>query len=272
MLKHTHPIVTQGRPSGANRNHGFTLVELMIGIVVGMIVIAAATALYLTVIQGSIYTTQEARLTQETRITLDLIANDIRRAGYSHPERIAEDPDEERIPANPFMEHAMWLHAHDFDGNSGTCILVSFDPTFRYDPTTVTPAHDLSDLVNNGEQYVFGYRRNNDAVEMLTGGLADTSTCEGGTWEPLTDPQTTQVNRLEFDSSSSSCMKVNADGDTSGPVYGASPCSTLGNNDGDVFAESTRVTITLEAVHANDNATRINHSDTVSVRNLRIFD
>ncbi|WP_026289221.1 prepilin-type N-terminal cleavage/methylation domain-containing protein [Thioalkalivibrio sp. ALMg11] len=272
MLNHTRLILTPRLPNVARRSKGFTLVELMVGIVVGMIVIAAATSLYLTVIQSSAYTTQEARLTQETRITMDLIANDIRRSGYSHPERIAEDPDEERIPANPFMESAQWLQAHDFDGNSGSCILVSFDPTFRYDPTAVTPTHDLSDLVNDGEQYVFGYRQNKYTVEMLTGGLTDTSTCEGGTWEPLTDPQTTQVNRLEFDSSPSSCMKVDADGDASGPVYGPSPCNSLGNNDGDVFAESARVTVTLEAVHADSNTTQVNHSDTVSVRNLRIFD
>ena len=266
MLNHTRHASTPRRVRSAHRNAGFTLVELMVGLVVGLIVIGGVISLYLTVVQGSAYTTREARLTQETRITMDFISADIRRAGFSHPERIIVPADEERLPINWFMEDDRWLSIHDYDGGTANCILVTYDPTFLYDVTTA----DFDDPPP--AQYVFGYRSNNGTVEMLTGGLSGTTDCDAGTWEPLTDPDTTRVSELSFEASGSSCMKVDVDGETHGPVYGDTPCASLGSDDGDVFAESARVTVTLEAKHANDDATRVNHSDTVSVRNLRIFD
>jgi len=277
-MRRLNSTVSTTAPLGApSRTGGFTLVELMVGLVVGLIVIGGVISLYLTVVQGSAYTTREARLTQETRITMDFISADIRRAGFSHPERIIVPEDEERLPINWFMEDDRWLSIHDYDGGTANCILVSYDPTFLYDVDE--DGWDDPDSGNFGDtppeppaQYVFGYRSNNGTVEMLTGGLTETTDCDDGTWVELTDPDTTRVTELSFDASGSSCMKADADGDTHGPEYGDTPCVSLGSDDGDVFAESARVAVTLEAEHANDDATRVNHSDTVSVRNLRIFD
>lgn len=272
------PLLHQKCGRRQARAGGFSLVELMVGLVVGAIVIAAVTSIYVLVTQSSAYATQEARLTQETRITMDFIASDIRRAGYSHPERIIEHDDEERLPTNWFMEEARWLNIHDFGDGTGNCILVSYDPTFLY-PIDEDGWND-PDSDNFGDthpeppaQYVFGYRENNGTVEMLTGGLSDTQDCGSGNWEALTDPDTTWVTELSFDASESGCMRVSADGGTDEPEYGSVPCDGFDDvSDGDIFAESARVMVTLRAEHANDDATQVRHSDTVSVRNQRIFD
>jgi len=67
---------------GLNDDRGFTLVELMIGIVVAMIVVAAA----FTAMTGSDRATkindQTAQAQQNVRLAMELISNDIKMAGY----------------------------------------------------------------------------------------------------------------------------------------------------------------------------------------------
>lgn len=70
----------------SGRAFGFTLIELMISIVVGMLVIAGATTLIVAINQSNANTINSARLTQELRTTLEVIASDLRRA------RAAQDP------------------------------------------------------------------------------------------------------------------------------------------------------------------------------------
>lgn len=248
---------TAARPSRQQkRARGFTLIELMIGIVVGTIVIAGTIALYITVIRGSAFVTQEARLVQETRVSMDLIANDIRRAGFSHPSRIIP-PNGDRPAANPFMDDDLNLTVHD-----GSCILLAYDPTFAYDIDTADFEAPPT------EQYVFGYRLSDGAIQMLTSSMSSTQDCPTTGWENLTDPATTNVTTLEFDASPSRCMKIAEDGSEEF----ADSCAELTSSPGDIFAESRRVTIRLEADHTVSPDTRISFEDTVSVRNQRIFD
>ncbi|WP_018881461.1 prepilin-type N-terminal cleavage/methylation domain-containing protein [Thioalkalivibrio sp. ALE30] len=252
------------RHSGAR---GFTLVELMIGIVVGTIVIAAVIALYITAIRGATFVTQEARLTQETRIALDLMANDIRRAGYSHPDRIEFDEETDALPRNPFMGPDLNLAIHE-DEN---CILLSYDPTYGY--TIEDPLQALDEI---DEQYVFGYRLAGNSIQMLTGQIESTGSCdENDGWETLTDPATTNVTRLDFSLDRSSCLHLDADGNTSET---AGLCPNNGGDE-DFYFENRRVTIQLEAQHAAAPDTRVSFiagndhdtSLTVGVRNARIF-
>lgn len=65
---------------------GFSLVELMVGSVIGLIVIGAVTALVLSMMRSNRQTLQSTRLNQELRATLAVIANDIKRA------RSVDDP------------------------------------------------------------------------------------------------------------------------------------------------------------------------------------
>lgn len=60
---------------------GFSLVELMVAMVLGLIVIGAVIALVLSMMRANNQTIQSTRLTQELRATAALMAADIRRAG-----------------------------------------------------------------------------------------------------------------------------------------------------------------------------------------------
>jgi prepilin-type N-terminal cleavage/methylation domain-containing protein len=76
---------------------GFSLVELMVALVVGLIVVGAVLALVVSIIKSNRQTLQSTRLNQELRATIALIANDVRRArGVSDPLTEAKLSDGER--------------------------------------------------------------------------------------------------------------------------------------------------------------------------------
>ena len=62
---------------------GFTLVELMVALVAGLIVSAAVVAFLLSSMRSNGEYVQSTRLTQELRNTLDLVTRDLSRAGYN---------------------------------------------------------------------------------------------------------------------------------------------------------------------------------------------
>ena len=62
------------------RIRGFSLIELMIAMVAGLLVSGAAIALIVAVIKSNAETIRATRLTQELRTTAEVIARDLRRA------------------------------------------------------------------------------------------------------------------------------------------------------------------------------------------------
>ena len=61
-------------------HRGFSLIELMVSLVVGLIVSGAALALVASIIKSNSDTVRSTRLTQELRATAEVIARDLRRA------------------------------------------------------------------------------------------------------------------------------------------------------------------------------------------------
>jgi Tfp pilus assembly protein PilW len=59
---------------------GFSLVELMVALVAGLVVVGAVLALVVAIMKSNRQTLQTTRLNQELRATLAVIANDLRRA------------------------------------------------------------------------------------------------------------------------------------------------------------------------------------------------
>jgi type IV pilus assembly protein PilW len=69
-----------------SRVRGFSLVELMVALVVGLIVIGAVLALVLSIMRSNNQTIQVTRLTQEMRATTAVITSEIKRAnGVADP-------------------------------------------------------------------------------------------------------------------------------------------------------------------------------------------
>lgn len=68
-----------------NPEHGFTLLELMVSMVVGLIVMAALASLFKTGLDSTMLVTQRAETQQNMRAALDLMVKDISMAGAGLP-------------------------------------------------------------------------------------------------------------------------------------------------------------------------------------------
>ena len=76
------PLMNRSRAStGRSAAGGFSLIELMVAMVLGLIVIGAVIALVLSMMRANNQTIAATRLTQELRAVAALMSSDLRRAG-----------------------------------------------------------------------------------------------------------------------------------------------------------------------------------------------
>lgn len=254
------------------RQRGVSLIELMIGLVVGMIVVAGVIAIYVTNVRGGTYTIRTAKLNQELRAIMDIMVSDIRRAGVWGGAVVAG------VPAggvNPFSLRSgsqTDINIHTFGGAARSCVMFAYDRNLSGDATA-----PLSE--------VFGFRFNTDRVEMLSSGNQQTSDCTGNGWSAVTDNNTVVVDALTFSFTGSQCMngtkglswKLTAAG------TGTNACSATGGNitmnagvyaaavTDDVMIETRQVVITLQGHHKDDAATALTLVENVQVQNDRLY-
>jgi prepilin-type N-terminal cleavage/methylation domain-containing protein len=65
------------------KQQGLTLVELMVGLVVGLIVIGGSLAMFLSTLQSSNHTLKMSKLNQDLTAVMQLMVNEVRRAGHT---------------------------------------------------------------------------------------------------------------------------------------------------------------------------------------------
>jgi prepilin-type N-terminal cleavage/methylation domain-containing protein len=252
---------------------GVTLVELMVGLVVGLIVILGAMAMYLGASKSGRETVRVNRFNQDLRAVMDIITSDLRRVGYSG------------VPGSGtlFTEAATDMRIY---GANRECILFSYDTTWRNPANPgVTAGTDFG-----------GFRLNNGVVQALRTQIADTTTaCDQLEWEDLTDAKAVKVTKLQFDFGGSSCLTANpktynpsasssyaswtttydsdAPTDKSGcdPLAPGAAASAAAIPAGSAIAELRRITITLQGEsNAANKLQRAPLVETVLVRNHRV--
>lgn len=253
------------------RERGVSLLELMIGIAVGLLVLASSLVTFLSGSRGATDSLRANRFNQDVREIANIMSSDIRRAGYTAVNTVGT--------ANIFTAAANNVVI------SGTCILYAYDATFLGGTAGVADA---------GVDF-FGFRLNNNTVQMLSPAAGVTSTAAGacttdGNWVNLTDPNEITVTALSFDTIGSRCLAYNmatfkADDPTTytqwtttagtGAACDSPPAGVAAPNPATQFIVETRqVQISLTANHARDttltratanNAVR----ETVLIRNNR---
>lgn len=202
---------------------GFTLVELMVALVAGLIVSAAVLAFFFSSMKSNGEYVQSTRLTQELRNILDLMSRDIRRAGA--------DDDSLRYVGNANMSEftPMCLTAAGAPticlgaAGVGDCVVYGYDRSYPNGGSTLAGTPGTLD-VSNGE--VRGLRRRTATVNGVTVGVieyAESSgttppTCGGAAavytsfpptcnatslWCPLSDPARVDITELRITNNSS---------------------------------------------------------------------
>lgn len=164
MLKHS-----VSRSFGARRQSGLSIVELLVGVAVGLFLVAGAATLFVTNLGNSRQLLLEARINQDLRATTDLITRDLRRAGY-------------------------W--GNSLAGTTAT-VIGGVSTTTPNPYRTITPGNGIveyafsrdvaeNNTLNSNEN--FGFQR------AVTNGVGVVQMKVGtGNWQTLTDPQSMDV-------------------------------------------------------------------------------
>jgi type IV pilus assembly protein PilW len=259
--------MNMSKSMGKFAQHGMSLIELMIGIVIGLIILAGVTNVWLTSIITSSDTLRQSKLNQELTTLMGVMANDIMRAGvtgtlnYTSPQTNAFSQTDntalEVIDNMTDNNQVTFANA----GTGGSCIVYAYDRNLdgNVDTTDVT-----------------GFRLNNGAVEIrqnLVGSDPDNCSTAAGNWVPLTDSRIITVTTLNFAFDNSECINTrepndtDEDGDGDNANAGEMNCYNLAPTAGDVTVEARQIDITLAGQLVSDASVNLSISQSVRVRN-----
>ena len=172
--------------SKSSSQHGVTLIELMVAMVLSIVVIGGMVTLMGNSLGSSNRTILMTRLTQELRASMNTVSRDVRRAGY-WPDIIDCFGQGACAGAQAFV--AIQLTDQDADGNDD-CIRVAYD-------------RDGDAALGGVPAEVVFYRHNVvsgvGSIQIKTAGAAVDTTCSQGGWTDLTDPDTVNITALTFD-------------------------------------------------------------------------
>lgn len=164
--------------SNKRRLHsGFSLVELMVALTIGLFILLGLTTFLSNNLRSSAQLAAATRLNQEMRAIMTLMSRDLRRAGYWGN-------------ATSGIGATVALYSNPFDAidvATAGCILYSYDL-------------DENGTLTGSEQ--FGFLLDSGTVKARSTSSGSPSCASGAAWQPLSDPNTVTYSSLTFQVSS----------------------------------------------------------------------
>jgi prepilin peptidase dependent protein B len=153
---------------------GLSLVELLVGITLGIFLIGGAMTMLMTNLTGSQKLLIEARVNQDLRAVVDLIARDLKRSGYwgNSISGAFTSSSSTNATSNPYSSITC---TSCITGTSTTSQLV-----YGY-----TKDSTENNTLDSNEQ--FGFRLSSNKIQMQTA---------SGTWQDVTDPNILSITAL----------------------------------------------------------------------------
>jgi type IV pilus assembly protein PilW len=194
------------------QSRGFSLVELMISLAIGLIVVTAVLAFTLSSLTANSEYVQSTRLSQELRNSMDFISRELRRAGYDeNMNRYTAASTQNALVVSPFSRIFV---EDDADGNGTAndgCIIYAYDRT-----------GGISGKVERAQGEIRALRLAFRSVDGQTVGVLEigesttglTPACNGGAptytnypatcntasgWCALTDPRVLNITNFAMD-------------------------------------------------------------------------
>lgn len=157
-----------------SRQHGVSLIELMVSVGIGLVLLLGMTSFLTTSLTSNASTMKAARLNQELRAIMLLISRDVRRAGYWGNASSGVGVGSAAY-SNPFST---------VNTATAGCILYSYD-------------RDGDGSLDSDEQY--GVLLSSGTALLRSGG-SDYSCTPGAnnSWEALSDSNVTTIGTLSF--------------------------------------------------------------------------
>ena len=179
MYRRIEKIVAHRRLRSASSVRGISLVELMVGIAIGMIVVAGATVMLVNQVNEHRRLMLETQVQQDLRAASDLILRELRKSGYRGQ-----------------VQKGIWSPIAPMAANEVSTPYSDTAPTvntagastveYRYSKSADDNAADVFDPAK--EQ--FGLRKDGDVLQFRIG---------AGGWQPLTDAATMKVTAFTVD-------------------------------------------------------------------------
>lgn len=179
-----------------NKQQGFSLVELMISLVLGTLVIAMISSLYVSGIVNNINSIKYSRMKTDLQAVMHLMESDIRRAGYrgdtisyamgtvSGANKFMWLDNVAGVAGVSFAERSAKIFTHAGGTGTENCII------FMYDRNKSGGEPEADE--------VFGFRLNAKKVEIGSSIPKAATNCSRGTWEAITDSNFVTINKLNF--------------------------------------------------------------------------
>jgi prepilin peptidase dependent protein B len=150
---------------------GLTVVELLVGVAIGLLVVVGAIKLAVDHLTDSRRVLVETRLSQDLRSAADIVARDVRRSGYwqgalsgvVYP--AASNPYRTVTPMAGSASSITYFYSRD------------------------TTENNVVNTTSGQPNETFGFRLLNGALESQT---------DAGTWQQLTDPSTAQITSFNI--------------------------------------------------------------------------
>lgn len=152
---------------------GLSLIETMISLVIGLVVLGSTVGIYIVVIKGSSNTSRSIRLNHDMEAAMNLMVNDIRRAGYWSGANVNANS-----LTNPFTSTTQMTNL-DIQDN-GSSIIYSYD----------SPDPNESSIPNSSEYYGFKlFQGENGGIIKLK---------PPSTWAAFTNDEQLDITYLNF--------------------------------------------------------------------------
>lgn len=191
-------MLTVRRHDGRRTQAGLSIVELMVGIAIGLIVVAAATVMVSGQLSENRRLLLETQLQQDLRATADIIVRDLRRTGALPEEPVSTAPGilqtlSAGAPAlgtarNVFYGNQIGVQAYSLGGTANAReVIINY------------AAADVSATYLPGP---YGFKLETNGV--LRSRLPGTY----GGWQDLTDPKVMRVTRFSVDESSPASLSA----------------------------------------------------------------
>lgn len=165
------------------RLQGFTFTEMLVALAINAIILAALVAVFLGNLNHYSKSININRLNQQLDSALNIMANDIRRAGYWSG---ANGDVGGSANNNPFVVTG----TTDISTNgSHNCILFTYD----HDNNGTLPS-----ISNGYDDERYGFRLMNGAIQTRPPGATFNCTAAASNWENITDPSFITITALSF--------------------------------------------------------------------------
>ena len=242
--------------NNSSRQSGVSLVELLVGLAVGMIIMAGAVTVFAKISFNGLENTRAIRLNQQMRATLDFIHRDLQRAGYV----VSYDPDDA-------ASVAAWQPDADgnYPGREAMAANIAQFGVITIAAGCITYSYDLDedgDQDDPGE--LFGFRLNGGTVQSGTGVTAN---CAAGAWQPITSDEVV-ITTLTFTEDAADSIIYEVVGDeVDGDGDNFADCGV-----GETCLHRRKINVVLSGELASDNTVTVSLQDDVKIKNDRYFD